>query len=143
MCGINTRPILFVIHVVSKKISVFMFFVFCCSFCSSSFVLFFSSLFFSPCFLSYFIFSHAALTYTDLAQDLHRTLAHHAYFQTPEAIEQLRNVLTAYSWRNPSIGYCQAMVILPHPFYSPSAFPSSLLPLRSSLLVNISMYSFL
>jgi Rab-GTPase-TBC domain len=43
-------------------------------------------------------------------KDLHRTLAHMSYFQTPEVIEQLRNVLTAYSWRNPSIGYCQAMV---------------------------------
>jgi len=41
--------------------------------------------------------------------DLHRTFPENKYFQSEEGISQLRNVLTAYAWRNPSVGYCQSM----------------------------------
>eukprot|EP01111_Echinosteliopsis_oligospora_P012293 TRINITY_DN4194_c1_g2_i1.p1 TRINITY_DN4194_c1_g2~~TRINITY_DN4194_c1_g2_i1.p1 ORF type:complete len:479 (-),score=70.92 TRINITY_DN4194_c1_g2_i1:56-1468(-) len=48
----------------------------------------------------------------EIDKDIHRTLAHHEFFKTDEGIQKLRNVLTTYSWRNPSIGYCQAMNVV-------------------------------
>lgn len=45
----------------------------------------------------------------EIDKDLHRSLDH-PYFKNEEAIESLRNVLIAFSWKNPVIGYCQSMV---------------------------------
>nr|XP_056721703.1 TBC1 domain family member 2B [Euleptes europaea] len=43
--------------------------------------------------------------------DLLRTLPNNKHYASPtsEGIQKLRNVLLAYSWRNPDIGYCQGL----------------------------------
>ncbi|KAM8860773.1 TBC1 domain family member 2B [Synchiropus picturatus] len=43
--------------------------------------------------------------------DLLRTLPNNKHYSSPSAagIEKLRNVLLAFSWRNPDIGYCQGL----------------------------------
>ncbi|XP_054858212.1 TBC1 domain family member 2B [Eublepharis macularius] len=43
--------------------------------------------------------------------DLLRTLPNNKHYSSPtsEGIQKLRNVLLAYSWRNPDIGYCQGL----------------------------------
>lgn len=43
--------------------------------------------------------------------DIHRTLTNNKHFSCPtsEFIQKLRRVLLAYSWQNPTIGYCQGL----------------------------------
>ncbi|EGG18469.1 RabGAP/TBC domain-containing protein [Cavenderia fasciculata] len=53
-----------------------------------------------------------SLAVEEIEKDVRRTFAHHPYFKHEGGVDALRRVLTAYSWRNPTIGYCQSMNVV-------------------------------
>jgi len=56
-------------------------------------------------------FPYKVVIISFLQKDLNRTFPEHQYYRDPTKGQiALKNVLTAYSWTNPFIGYCQSMV---------------------------------
>ncbi|KAL1945053.1 hypothetical protein VTO73DRAFT_2673 [Trametes versicolor] len=69
----------------------------------------------NPGFYEQILVENAGRTNTsteEIEKDLHRSLPEYSAYQSEEGIGALRRVLSAYSFKNPETGYCQAMNIL-------------------------------
>eukprot|EP01103_Thecamoeba_quadrilineata_P000195 TRINITY_DN1015_c0_g1_i4.p1 TRINITY_DN1015_c0_g1~~TRINITY_DN1015_c0_g1_i4.p1 ORF type:complete len:513 (+),score=78.68 TRINITY_DN1015_c0_g1_i4:1237-2775(+) len=53
-----------------------------------------------------------SLSTEEIERDIRRSFPNHPFYQKEAGLSSLRNVLTAFSWHNPSIGYCQSMNIV-------------------------------
>ncbi|KAF9976068.1 hypothetical protein BGZ73_009166 [Actinomortierella ambigua] len=53
-----------------------------------------------------------SLSLEEIEKDLNRSLPEYEAYQANQGINRLRNVLSAYAWKNPDLGYCQAMNIV-------------------------------
>lgn len=66
-----------------------------------------------------------------VGKDVNRTWGSVAGLRVPpaEARRSLRNVLLAYSERNPQVGYCRTLLLLPRVLPCPGVSPTPALPL--------------
>ena len=63
-------------------------------------------------YLLFHYFNTTSLSILEIKRDIHRSLPEHPFYQDTSGLNSLESVLSAYSWRNSSIGYCQSMNII-------------------------------